>query len=83
MTVVLQFITKDQCGLCDQALARLRPVARWAGVALDIRDIAEMPDSDMAQRVPVLMAGGTELHSGPLTWPGAVRTVLRTRLGRS
>lgn len=83
MSAELQFITKDQCGLCDEALAKLRPLAKWAGVEVHIRDIADVSDPGVAQRVPVLMVGDEELHSGPLTWIGAVRVLGKARFARS
>ena len=83
MKAELQFITKEQCGLCDEALAKIRPLARWTGVSLIVRDVAAMSDAGIAARVPVLMAKQTELHAGPMAWPDAIRVILRARFTRS
>lgn len=64
----LLFFTTDGCGLCDQALERLRPAARRRGFLIETRDILTDPAAEAAygEAIPVVRRAdsGRELR-----WP--------------
>jgi len=63
----IRFLTRNGCPLCDEALAEIVPIAKHAGVTIDVIDI----DLDLAlletynERVPVVeTATGSVITEG-------------------
>lgn len=64
----LVLLSREGCHLCEEALERIEPWCRSAGVTLRVVDIDE--DAELQERyglrIPVLMAGAEELSGWPL-----------------
>jgi glutaredoxin len=61
--VRLTVYSRSWCHLCDDMLAALEPIAARYGVPVDVVDVDNDPALEAAhgERVPVLIADGTEL----------------------
>lgn len=82
MAAQLEFLTRPRCGICDDALAILEPMAKLVGVGVVVRSAPE--ESDVALRVPVIrLADGRELHTGPLGRGRAAVCIIRARFTRN
>jgi hypothetical protein len=67
----IEFLTRSGCGLCHDALPRVRLICRLLGRKLEVVDIAEDPhlEREFASRIPVLRSdGGLVLAEGTLSW---------------
>ncbi len=79
----LEFITRDDCPLCDEASAILSRLSKR--LRLEIEELDVDSDEELLriydERVPILRSkDGTVLASGKWTRPGLVATLLRHRL---
>lgn len=61
----LEFITRKNCPLCDEARELLLPLAEARGTAVTERDVDADPAlAGFTNRVPVVVAGGRVLAEG-------------------
>ena len=74
----VDFLTRPGCGLCDDALPRVRLVCRLLGKRLKVVDITGDPhlESEYHLRIPVLRnQSGDVLAEGSINWKKAYRAV--------
>jgi len=84
-TRTLRFVTREGCGRCADALARVRRMAGRLGVAVNVEDVDASLDlyEAFTDRVPVVLDGaGTVMAAGRIGAGAAAWTVLRARLRR-
>jgi len=77
----VELLTRAECGLCDEALPRVRLISRLLGRRLEVVDIAEDPhlEREFDLRIPILRnERGDVLAEGPIGWKQAYRAVRRT-----
>lgn len=77
----IEFLTRPGCGLCADALPRVRLVCRLLGRRLEVIDIAEdaLLESELELRIPVLRnQQGQVLAEGRLGWKQAYWAVRRS-----
>ena len=70
------FLTRPGCGLCDEALPRVRTASRWLQRDLVVEEIAARPDLEdlYALRIPVVLADdGRVLAEGKVGYWAAVK----------
>jgi hypothetical protein len=74
-------LTREGCHLCDDAMPRVRRVARLLGFRVRIADVDSAGLADThGTRVPVVLdAGGKELVSGRIRTAGLVVALARAR----
>ncbi len=73
-----EFLSRPGCGLCDDALPRVRLVARLLGRRLEVVDITDDPrlESEFHLRIPVLRnERGDVLAEGQIDWRRAYRAL--------
>ena len=74
----IEFLTRPGCGICDDALPRVRLVCRLFGRRLEVVDITQQPEleSEYHLRIPVLRnQRGDVLAEGSIDWKHAYRAV--------
>jgi hypothetical protein len=84
-TRTLRFVTREGCGRCASALARMRRMAERLGVVVIVEDVDASFDlyEAFTDRVPVVLDGaGTVMAEGSIGAGAASWAVLRARLRR-
>lgn len=84
--VLLTFVTRRDCELCDAALARLEPAAGRLGVQIAVVDVADDSDLEAAygEVVPVILDGnGAVLAQGQISSRQAWFAAVRARASRA
>lgn len=79
--VLVEFVTKDNCPLCAETLASLRPIASRQHVEVTVVELGDRPDLEQfRERVPVLLDdGGKVLAEGRIGRRALRRSVRRAR----
>lgn len=80
----LVFVTRAGCGICDDALGKLKVPALLRGRRIVVVDVDDDPELEerYGERVPVVLSSAGEvLAEGPLTRAGARRVVRGSRAG--
>ncbi|MFB4204970.1 hypothetical protein KBTX_01509 [wastewater metagenome] len=64
----VEFYMTVGCGLCDEAMAMLQPIAQRLAIDVQVRDVLDDPDWETRYgvRIPVLRRGDTGAEIG---WP--------------
>ncbi len=68
----IEFITRQGCTICEEALETVHGIAERLGVPVHIRDVDEEPGlADFSERVPVVLsASGQVLAEGEISGMG-------------
>ena len=76
----LTFLTRADCGLCDDALAKLQTVLRFLPITIDVVDIHSDTtlESDYHLRIPVVLD-----RRGRVVAEGQIGTIAALRAGVS